>query len=71
MTDIVKLSEKIDSVGITKTVIASKMGISRECLYQKLSGKSEFLGSEIGNLTDILHLTRDERDAIFFGCRAE
>ena len=65
MVDIRKLREAIDSSGITIVFIAEKAGMSRETLYNRLKGKGEFTASEITSLTDILHLSKAERDDIF------
>lgn len=61
------LDETIKNTGITKTAIADKMGITRESLYNKLDGKTEFTVSEICSITNALNLSKDDRDAIFFG----
>lgn len=61
------LRAKIDGSGISLTFIAARCGITRNSLYNKLDGKSEFKASEILFLTRVLHLTPAERDAIFFG----
>ena len=60
-----RLRQKIDKSGFTKTHIASKMNISRESLYNKLSGKTEFKASEIVCLAKMLGLTARQRDEIF------
>ena len=66
MTNIMKLKEKIKDSGMTMTAIASKSSMSRETLYNRLNGDGEFKASEISALTKILHLSKDERDQIFF-----
>lgn len=65
MVDTNELRRVIDASGMTVTAIAEKCGITRETLYNKLK-TGLFYASEIAALTDILHLTRDKRDAIFF-----
>lgn len=45
--------------------ISNKTGIKRGTLYNKVNGMSEFTASEIVSLTDVLHLSKDERDEIF------
>lgn len=65
MTDGKKLDEAIKSSGISITFIAEKLGCSRNRIYAILAN-GECTASEISGLTAILHLTRDERDAIFF-----
>lgn len=69
MTDLKCLREKIDDSGLTITALADKCGIRRETLYNKLQGTSEFKASEIMSITNALHMSQNERDAIFFaGC---
>lgn len=65
MTDIITLKEKIKNSGITMVSISNKTGIKRGTLYNKVNGMSEFTASEIVSLTDVLHLSKDERDEIF------
>lgn len=50
MTDKEKLSEEIDSSGMTITAIARKLGITREGFYKKLNNETEFKASEISAL---------------------
>lgn len=66
MTNINALKESIKESGIPMTVIARKSGMLRETLYNRLSGRGEFKASEIAALSSVLHLTKDERDDIFF-----
>ncbi len=65
MVNIDYLKEKIDSSGMTITAIARKSGILRETLYNRMSGKGDFTASEIVSLTNVLKLTKAERDKIF------
>ena len=71
VTDTEKLREKITDSGMTIVAICRKTGIKRETLYNKMSNKSEFLASEMAALSDVLRLTVDERDAIFFAKQVE
>ena len=66
MVDIDALKKAIEDSGITMTALSSKLGVSRETLYNRFAGKGEFTVSEIQGLTDILHLTAGQRNAIFF-----
>jgi len=66
MVNIELLKEEIDNSGMTMISIASKSGILRETLYNRLAGKGEFTVSEITGLTDALHLSKERRDYIFF-----
>ena len=66
MGNMAELRRKIDQSGMTMTAVAEKIGVSRETLYNKLSGESEFKASEIVSLTRVLRLERTEQDDIFF-----
>lgn len=66
MPNIVLLREKIEESGMTMVAISTKSGILRETLYNRLSGKGEFLASEIVGLTRVLKLSKADRDKIFF-----
>lgn len=65
------LRSKIDETGITIVALAAKCGITRESLYNKLEGKSEFKASEIHAITCALNLKKSERDKIFFTFKSE
>lgn len=65
--DTAMLAVKIELSGRSKSEIAEALGITRQGLYNKLSGEREFKSSEIKILSDLLHLNAEERDHIFFG----
>lgn len=71
MPDIVMLRKRMDESGMTVKAIAEKSGILRETLYNRLKGTGEFTASEIVSLSNTLHLTASERDAIFFAGKVE
>lgn len=60
------LREKIASCNLSKSFIAESLGLTRQGLYNKLSGIREFKGSEIKKLSLLLELSNSEREAIFF-----
>ncbi len=64
MTDGKALEEIIKDSGVTITHIADKMGCSRNRIYSILNG-AECVASEIVSLSEILHLSKEKRDAIF------
>lgn len=66
MTDTVKLEMAITRSGITKKKLAERLGLSDMGLYKKINNITEFKASEISILQEILRLTHEERDAIFF-----
>lgn len=71
MVDLELLKQVIARKGIKYYVIAKELGISRHAFYTRMIGKTEFLASEIVKLTEILQLTREERDLIFFTKKVE
>lgn len=71
MVDIKKLKEAIDDSGMTMIALASKSCIIRATLYNRLAGQGDFTASEIEHISDALHLTADQRDAIFFAKQVE
>ena len=66
MTDVEKLKSKIKDTGLTITAISRKTGIMRETLYNKINGVSEFKASEIAAVSEVLRLSQEEREEIFF-----
>ena len=71
MVDMELLKEKVYASGMTMVFIAKHSGISRETLYNRFKGTGEFTASEITALTQTLHLSREERDKIFFATQCE
>ena len=71
MTNTVMLRDKIESLGMSISFVAQKLGISREGLYKKLNNETEFKASEIVNLKELLRLSDTERDNIFFENKGE
>lgn len=59
------LSEKINLSNISRASIAESLGITRQGLFNKLSGVREFKSSEIMKLSMLLELTPEEKEAIF------
>lgn len=71
MTDVGILNKTISDSGVTITFLAEKLGITREGLYKKLNGKTEFKASEIVKVQNVLKLTDEKRDEIFFAPEVE
>ena len=65
MTDKEMLLDKIKDSGMTMKAIAEKSGMKRANIYNKLNGRGEFTASEIVALSEVLRLTKPERDKIF------
>ena len=66
MTDTFLLESKIRALGLTISMVAEKLGITRAGFYKKLNNNSEFKASEISKLSTILDLSDNEREKIFF-----
>lgn len=64
MTNGEMLRHTIEESGISITFIASKMECSRNRIYAIIDG-SDCTASEITKLSEILHLTKRQRDDIF------
>lgn len=64
MANVELLKKKISDSGMTVSAIADKSGILRETLYNRMKSVN-FYASEIVALTNVLRLTRKERDDIF------
>jgi lambda repressor-like predicted transcriptional regulator len=47
--------------------LASDIGISEQAFHNKLNGKTEFKGSEIKRISEVLGLRPDAVNHIFFG----
>ncbi|WP_313961751.1 helix-turn-helix transcriptional regulator [uncultured Parvimonas sp.] len=66
MIDLEKLRNLIDDSGLKINYIANELNISREGLYHKLEGKTEFKVSEVQKLAKVLNMSNDMRNIIFF-----
>ena len=66
MADGQALRATIKESGIPTAEVARRSGMLRETLYNRLAGRGDFKASEIVALTSVLHLTREQRDDIFF-----
>lgn len=66
MIDLKKLNKEIINSGLRKSWIAEKLGISYQSFWNKLKGKRTFKINEVILLSNILNLTFDKRERIFF-----
>lgn len=67
MVDIKLLQDTIYESGMTYKALARKSGISRATLYNRINEKhGEFTISQIEAITEALHLSREDREKIFF-----
>lgn len=60
------LKQIIDDKGYKLSHVASELNLTREGLYKKLRGDTEFKASEIKKLVEMLKLTGKETKDIFF-----
>ena len=66
MVDIEALTKKITESGMTTVFVCRKSGIDVRTFYNRLNRKGDFRAKEIIGLCDTLHLSKKERDEIFF-----
>ena len=66
MTDLRLLKKVVSDSGLPLSVIARKTNISRESLYNKINGKTEFKASEMSSLSSLLNLSDEMKNKIFF-----
>ena len=66
MTDSEALNKVIEHSGLKLTFIARALKLSREGFYKKLNNQTEFKASEIVKMQEILNLSNEQRDKIFF-----
>ena len=72
MTNTELLEKAIRESGLKKNAILEQTGIGTyNTLHAKIKNRSEFTASEIMKLCEILRLTNDQREAIFFANNAE
>lgn len=67
MTNTNKLKGKLAERGMTQSQLAEAIDISASSFSFKINNEVEFKVGEIKRIQNVLGLTRDERDAIFFG----
>lgn len=66
MNEIEKL---VKTSGLSKSYIARKLGIARQTLLNKLQGNSTFKVGEIAILKDLLNISMDDMNKIFFNLK--
>ena len=66
MTDTKLLKELFKESGVTLTFLAKKLNCSRNRVYAIMDGEGgEVTASEIVCLSECLHLTEEQRNAVF------
>ncbi|MCI6172658.1 MAG: helix-turn-helix domain-containing protein [Clostridiales bacterium] len=66
MTNSKLLRRYIEQSGLKRTYVAGKLGLSYQGYLNKESGKSEFTQSEIQSLCDLLSISAQDKERIFF-----
>ena len=66
MTNTSLLERYINESGYKRNFIAKQMGISAYALAMKINNESEFKAVEISILCDLLKISADDKEAIFF-----
>lgn len=65
MEEKTRLETAIHDRGLKVSFLAKQLGLCRSALYLKLQGKRKFRKLEIEKLTELLHLTAEEKAEIF------
>lgn len=60
------LDYKAKQAGLSVANVASALGVDESTYYRKRSGKTDFTRNELRLLKNLLRLSSDEMDAIFF-----
>lgn len=61
-----KMEDAIKASGLRKRFIAEKIGIGYDTMLAKISGRQEWKISEVQRLGDLIGISPDQRNAIFF-----
>lgn len=62
-----ELLAAVTRTGLTLQDVSDEIGISRQSMTNKVTGKSEFKASEIKAIAELLNLTGEQVNDIFFG----
>jgi hypothetical protein len=71
MTNERLLRAKIDEHGLKLRFVAAKCGLSYQGFLNKMTNQSEFTAPEMRTLRELLGLSLDEMDAIFFASEVD
>ena len=66
MTDTLELDIAIKRAALTRGQVAKALGLTMTTLFNKIHNKVEFKASEIAKLKELLKLSNEQRDRIFF-----
>ena len=71
MVDTKKLQEEMKNHGYTIDKLATELGKSRTCIFNKIHNKTEFRSSEVNKISRILKINRAMSNKIFFANSVE
>lgn len=71
MTDTELLRQKIKDSGYKVVFLADKVGLTPQGFYKKLQDESDWTFTQVMRLQELLRLTKDEIDDIFFNPEVE
>ena len=71
MTNTILLKRIIDNSGYKIVFLAEKVGLTPQGFYKKLKDGSDWSFTQVMILKDLLHLTREDINAIFFNSEVE
>lgn len=66
MVDLERLKKAIHRKGLSYSEIAKALEITRSCMSKKMSGVIDFKVSQVYLLAELLKLSEQERDEIFY-----
>ena len=66
MVDLEKLKKAIQKKGLSYSDVAKALGVTRSCISHKMSGVIDFKVSQVYLLAELLGLSEQERDEIFY-----
>lgn len=71
MVNIPKLKGKMVEMSVSAETLANHMGINVATLYRRFNEPDSFTVKEVRQISELIHLTANDVDSIFFGlnCR--
>lgn len=66
MVDVFKLEQRIKNEGLKYGHLAQQLGVSSNTFTKKMKGMVDFKAPELKILRDVLHMSSDDVDSIFF-----
>ena len=70
LVNVPKLKGKMVEMSVSAENLAGRMGINVATLYRRFNDSDSFTVKEVRQIAEILKLTADEVDAIFFGLKS-